>query len=138
MPRCQVDVECGEGFLCGEGQCQKIISSEGDTCIREQDCGPGQACRFETSGRDEDGFLSEGACRGENPGGTTGNECLENGDCRNGICAGGLCTQLCVEDLDCPAPFSCALIVVSDDDNDVDTVKFFGCYPVPSFIVPPP
>ncbi len=121
--RCGNDVECGEGFICGnDGICEVAMGALGDFCTRERDCGPGLACPLEAD-YNNDGFL-EGSCVEENSGGTMGNACKGGNECRNGICADGVCTQLCLENNDCPDPFECAIFVIETDE----TMRFRGCY----------
>ena len=124
VPRCEFDVECGDGFTCSnDGICQVALGELGDACERERDCGPGLACPLEAD-YNNDGFL-EGTCVGENSGGTMGNACKGGNDCRNGICVDGVCTQLCLENKDCPLPFECVIVFVIETD---ETMKFRGCF----------
>ena len=130
VPRCAADVQCGEGFLCSQfGECEVVVSVEGDKCRREQDCGPGLACVLgaDETDLDADGFL-DSACSKEYVGSTTGNECTDAHDCRNGTCIAGLCTQICLTTRDCPALFECAIILL-DPGDPLGVKKFRGCYP---------
>lgn len=99
-------------------------SDLGDECFREQDCGPGHACLLQGFDSDGDGWLS-GSCAQESPGTVIGNDCESDSDCRNGICANGLCSQLCLEDHDCPQKYECAIII----RGVLEDAAFQGCYP---------
>ena len=129
-PRCIEDVECGPGSLCNNyGECVSVRSNIGDTCRREQDCGAEHTCLLKRDA-DNDGFLY-GTCQGENGGNFAGNRCERDDNCRTGICADGLCTQLCLSNRDCPLPFQCAIIILVEDTLRVtkEAKRFRGCYP---------
>jgi hypothetical protein len=101
-PRCQTHAACGDGYLCdGDGLCNQVFSAIGDACRRELDCGPGQACALDAIDNDGDGVLAA-TCQADQPGVVTGGACEVDDDCRNHICALGRCTQLCIDDGDCP------------------------------------
>lgn len=106
-PACDSHAECGDGFVCGgDGQCSQVVSSIGDACEREIDCGPGQSCVLDLFDADSDGQLAA-SCQSANPGAVTGSPCTTDGDCRNGTCSLGKCTDLCVGDADCPGELAC-------------------------------
>jgi hypothetical protein len=103
--RCELHFDCGEGYLCSDGECEAVDSQIGDSCDRELDCGPGQACQLDSGG----GELIA-SCREDGPGRGTGGECDADEDCRNGTCAIGRCTQLCRSAVDCPLDQACVEI----------------------------
>lgn len=106
-PRCTDHQQCGEGYTCQPGgNCVVVASEVGDACQRELDCGPGQACRLDTSDLDGDGLLA-GTCQTDGPGAAVGGACVIDGDCRSGTCAIGHCTELCDSASDCPAAMTC-------------------------------
>jgi hypothetical protein len=93
--------------VCGEnGQCSEVISIIGDICDREIDCGPGQSCVLDLFDSNSDGTL-EASCQAAQPGAVTGSACAVDGDCRNGTCSLGQCTDLCLDDGDCPGQLAC-------------------------------
>ena len=101
-PRCQSHAACGDGYLCdGDGLCNQVISTIGDGCLRELDCGPAQACVLNAIDNNGDGKLAA-TCQTDQPGIVTGGACDQDSDCRNQICSLGRCTQLCLDDSDCP------------------------------------
>ncbi len=108
-PLCQTHSACGDGYLCdGAGICNLVFSAIGDPCRRELDCGPGQACVLDAVDSDSDGVLAA-TCQDDQPGVVTGGACEQDDDCRNHICALGRCTQLCIDDSDCP-DLACATL----------------------------
>lgn len=104
-PGCAEPADCGGGYLCNAGQCERIASAIGDRCRRELDCGPNQACRLANA--DDPAGVLAARCERERAGGATGAACDNDGDCRTGMCALGLCVELCADDGDCPAATAC-------------------------------
>lgn len=135
VPRCAADVDCGEGFRCSSaGACEVIVSRVGDACERELDCGPWQACQPIENELAVGNFAA--TCVAEYPGATIGVPCDDPSDCRNGICAYGIegrvCSQLCLEDEDCPHPYSCDNVVLhpirpDDGSGEADIAIVRGC-----------
>jgi len=104
---CRTPFDCGDGYLCSPGgECLLVESAVGDPCARELECGPGQACVPDSSDVDGDGLLAA-SCQLEVPGAGTGTTCDSSAECRGGICALGRCTQLCLENDDCPLQLAC-------------------------------
>ncbi|MBT8492304.1 MAG: hypothetical protein KJO07_04525 [Deltaproteobacteria bacterium] len=122
--QCRTPFDCGDGYLCENGECQMVSSEIGDSCDRELDCGPGQACQPDSSDGNGDGFLAA-TCVEDEPGAGTGATCASDGECRGGICSLGRCTQLCQASRDCPLELSCVQIpraLVGGGD-----ARFNGC-----------
>ena len=105
-PRCESHAQCGDGFVCEGGECAEVLSAIGDLCARELDCGPSQTCRIDERDTDGDGRLTA-RCQAELVGAVTGAECAGDQSCRSGSCNLGRCTQLCVEEIDCPTELTC-------------------------------
>jgi len=104
---CETPFDCGDGYLCSDrGECVLVESAVDDPCARELECGPGQACVPDAADLDGDGVLAA-SCQLEVPGAGTGTACASNAECRGGVCALGQCTQLCLEDADCPLSLAC-------------------------------
>ncbi|HLU67444.1 MAG TPA: hypothetical protein VKZ63_14270 [Kofleriaceae bacterium] len=108
-PACELHVECGDGYRCDQGTCALVTSEIGDRCEREIDCGPGQICALDGAGAGGDGPLA-GTCQAQPPGLVTGQACEADSDCRSGVCAIGLCTEMCQATADCAPGQTCALI----------------------------
>jgi len=106
-PRCTVHAECGGGYTCrGEGVCERVMSQIGDICGRELDCGPRQSCQVDARDHDDDGLLGA-TCQRDYSGAVTGAMCQVDTDCRSGLCAVGLCTEVCATAMDCPGELAC-------------------------------
>ena len=125
IPVCASHVDCGDGYRCERGgECSLVSSTIGDPCLREIECGPGQACQLESEDGDRDGSLA-GTCQVQRPGHATGDECEADQDCQIGICSLGHCTQLCGQVSDCPPGQMCAAVprLLADD-----APRFSGCF----------
>lgn len=105
-PQCSSHLECGDGFICDNGSCSQVVSQIGQACTRELDCGPGQTCEPDMFDGDGDGRLAA-TCQLDQVGAVTGSECVEDDDCRNGVCAIGRCTEVCAGAADCPLNLAC-------------------------------
>lgn len=104
--RCESHAQCGDGFSCDDGECEEVVSAIGDACDRELDCGPRQTCRIADSDPDGDNRLAA-SCQAELIGAVAGAECEGDAQCRSGSCNLSRCTQLCVEEGDCPPELAC-------------------------------
>jgi hypothetical protein len=106
------------------GVCREVRSNVGDECVRELDCGPGQACVLDAEDFDANGVLAA-TCQLNRPGSTSGAPCSVDGDCRNELCAIGHCTSLCAQDQDCPLDLACTTIPRPLGEGA--TAVFSGC-----------
>ncbi len=105
--RCTAHLDCGDGYICrNDGTCAEVVSAVGDPCAREIDCGPAQSCRLDQTDTDGDGRLA-GTCQIDHSGAATGGDCVNDEDCRTGICALDRCVELCSAASDCPASTTC-------------------------------
>lgn len=123
-PRCESHAECGDGFVCASGECEEVISSIGDPCARELDCGPGQTCQIDEDGASGNQSLLA-TCQAEQIGAVVGAVCGGDVDCRSGACNLGRCTQLCVDGPDCPEGLACTEIPRVRDNAAIG--MFRGC-----------
>lgn len=125
IPVCGTHVDCGDGYRCERGgECSMVSSEVGDRCLREIECGPGQACQLDDEDRDDDDTLT-GTCQLQRPGMPTAAPCEADDDCQIGICSLGRCTQLCGQVSDCPPGLVCATVPRLLADG---APRFTGCF----------
>lgn len=104
VPRCTSHLDCGDGAICDDGECQLVTSEIGDVCASELECGLGQTCRLPPT------FGADSTCQAEHLGALEGERCAVDDDCRNGGCALGRCIGLCQHNSDCRRGWLCAKI----------------------------
>jgi len=128
---CEGHAECGSGRHCRGGRCVA-----GDLAAPGQDCTVGDDCAFEadcitlegdtfcapacTEGTCDEGFVcteTEVGTRCVADGLGLGEACMDNLECRSGIC-GGTCTRLC-SDSPCPDGFACEAVG-----------EYMACFPI--------
>lgn len=124
VPRCNNNSDCGEGYQCDRRRsCNLVISSIGDGCASEWECGLGQGCVLNNALLG-DGQVLAASCQEQGSGGNIGSECELDEDCRNTLCTLGHCSQVCAANEDCPSDNRCALIprIVGNE-----AALFYGC-----------
>jgi len=104
VPRCTSHLDCGDGAVCSDGECQLVVSDIGDDCTSELECGVGQTCRLPST------FGESSTCQAEHLGALEGEACTVDDDCRSGGCALGRCIGLCQRNTDCRRGWLCAKI----------------------------
>ena len=123
-PRCESNSVCGDGYRCTDsGLCNLVVSSIGDRCQSEWDCGLKQSCVLDASDPNNDQQL-EASCQEQGVGGNVGSDCTADSDCRNNLCSLGHCSQVCQLNSDCPQDTGCEAIPRIIDD---DSALFRGC-----------
>ena len=124
VPRCVQNADCGDGNRCTSGgRCEQVVSSIGDRCASEWDCGPGQGCVLDEDDPDNDQRLAA-TCQAQGVGSSVGSKCAADSDCRNSLCSLGHCSQLCEVNSDCPAGTGCEWIPRIIEN---DSALFLGC-----------
>ncbi len=105
VPRCRGHVDCGDGAVCSDGECQAVVSDVGDPCFSELQCGAGQTCRLASVLG-----IAPGTCEPEVAGALEGETCAADDECRTGGCALGRCVALCRAGDDCRRGWTCAAV----------------------------
>ena len=109
QPECHAHLDCGDGYLCNDRECEVVTSLVGESCLREIECGPGQTCAPDVADFNGDGALT-GRCAQQEPGKVLGDECVSDDECQTRVCALGRCTQMCAQIADCPGGLTCARV----------------------------
>jgi MYXO-CTERM domain-containing protein len=134
---CGEDADCPTGNRCSSGVCVSgaAVPPLGP-CVDSLECEDTAPVCADVDG--EDICVAEcplGACADGNvcegglcipPGLALGESCMDNAECRSGICA-GTCTRICEAPEECPEGFSC---------NPAGEVS--GCFPDTVAMPPPP
>ena len=119
---------CADGFYCREARCVRgERAGPGENCSLDDDCAEGECvdvdgdmiCATECGEECLPGFECAPTDAGERcvpPGLGLGEPCMDNAECRTGICA-GTCTRLC-DDAACPMGFDC-----------IPAGEVSGCFP---------
>jgi hypothetical protein len=125
VPRCERASECGDGYECSaSGLCESSRGVEGSSCDSETDCSAGLFCKLDGGDEDNDGAL-RASCATDQSGHAIGQECVNDGQCRNGTCALGHCVDLCSKERDCPRDMTCLTI----PRIEAGGALFRGCLP---------
>lgn len=124
VPLCRHHVDCGDGYLCAEASCVKVVSELGAACDSELDCGPGQTCRLGEALADP-----PGRCEPQTQAAIPGDECVLDSDCRAGACGLGHCVDLCSQDHDCARSWRCAGVPRLTPDATAFLGHFQACLP---------
>ncbi len=120
---CLASEDCPSGFICdyvglvgpqGERAFARLCRPTPGSltpCKRESDCQDLESCRPVLDMR----FSGlNGICMTAGNGSDVGTACQASYDCRSGFCpATGSCSNLCLEDTDCPAGYICQLGLIS-------------------------
>ncbi len=126
VPRCEKNSECGDGYQCSpNGVCNLVLSSIGDPCVSEWECGLGQGCVLDEALVGSNQVLAA-SCQGQGSGGNIGADCESDQDCQNTLCTLGQCSQVCQQDEDCPSAHGCSLIPRIMEN---ESALFQGCLP---------
>ena len=135
-PGCDGPEDCQPGEICENSAC--VPSGMFPPCVREADCGAGDACQLVVVGT----ALFATECRPEVTGGAAlGEPCAvptsavgcppgPSGPtfCRTGLCIAGVCSEICEGAADCPGSYQCT------DLRKIalgDVGAFTGCLPDP-------
>lgn len=124
VPRCLHHVDCGDGFTCEAGSCQRAEGLDGAPCESELVCAPGLTCRL-----NENLSSVKGTCRRNGTTGVPGEACNSDDECRAGACALGHCFELCVEETECQRGWTCAALPRVAPDGLDENGDFKACLP---------
>lgn len=131
-PECANHIDCGDGYRCDDdGSCDLVESAIGDPCLSEIQCGPDQVCLLDATDANGDDALG-GTCQEQPNGLVVGAACKGDLDCRSGVCALGVCSQMCDAPNDCPPTLACTEIprLLGDDEAPI----FAGCLPTRTLV----
>ncbi|GEM_PF-2849024 len=81
-------------------------------CTKNSDCKAGQMCTF-------DPMSGKSFCT-TTGGGMNGDACTDGSQCASGVCLNEACADLCAQEADCPAGFTCTSQSVQTANGSVD------------------
>jgi hypothetical protein len=124
VPRCLHHVDCGDGYTCDDGECNRVDAVEHAPCESELECGPGLTCRLRDT-------LSRppGTCERHTTAAIPGATCALDDDCSGGACALGHCLDLCAEESECQRGWTCAAVPRLNDVATELIGDFEACLP---------